>query len=501
MSTAFQQAFEGKWQNPHLSGLGVQEYFYDSNKTVTDADQVAIATKGEEVQSPFKKAVSHVTEKVREDHGSLLAHALVDISEREALRQAIHKIVLDEKVVVPDLDSKDLAKQLVDEIAGLGPIESFMSDDTVTEVMINGPKIIYIEQNGKQQRTNVTFEDEEHLTRYVRKMLNLAGAVVNTSNPIVDARLPNIRINVVIPPVARLGTTVTIRKFPPLNLSIEEMIRNGQGTEEMFELLDLCVQGGANIFIAGPTGSGKTTLLKVLAGFIPDLERTLSIEDTEEGRLYELYPDKHFVPLECRFTDKDETNIDMARLLKSALRMYPYRLIVGEVRGPEANIMIESFNTGHDGSFATGHANGAVQALRRIMQMILRAGLQVSAEMIMETVCSAINIVVFQKKLKDGTRRITEIIEVRGSENGHPIIQNIYAYRESVGKFVRNKNGFISKDLADRMVLRRITREGLEKWVRKEDLDVIFDEHDDQHFELPVVGADLVSGDKETPIE
>jgi len=306
--------------------------------------------------------------------------------------------VVEKNLQIPGFTLQQIVGMLMDEIVGLGPLQSLMSNNDITEIVVNGPFEVRIQKDGQWHLLEgVRFESEEHLQLIARKILNLADSTVTLAQPIVDARLPDARVNVSIPPVARVGTTINIRKFPPLNLTEEAMIESGLLTEEMLDLLKILVKGAANIIVAGATGSGKTTLLKRLAEYIPDNLRILTIEDTEEMRLKSLYPHKHIVSFECRHTNNEETNIDMARLLKNALRQTPDRIITGEVRGPEAYIMIEAMNTGHDGGITTLHANSAADAIKRLVQMTLRSGLQLTPELIGQMIADVIDIVIFQR--------------------------------------------------------------------------------------------------------
>lgn len=426
-----------------------------------------------------QEAVNKVREYVSLEHPDVLGRAFFHEKDRLELEQKIRQYVLTEKISTQGLSFSELIKRLLDEIVGLGPLEELMKDMRYTEIMVNGPDEIYVESSNGQEKVDVRFDDEAHVQAIARKMLNLAGASVNIANPIVDARLPDSRINIVIPPVARNGTTITIRKFPPLNLSEDAMINGGLLTKEMLDFLKVVIKGAANIIVVGATGSGKTTLIKRLCEYIPEgdgireAERILTIEDTEELRLKALYPNKHIVSLECRYTDDAKTNVDMGKLLHTILRMKPNRILVGEVRGPEAYIMIEALNTGHSGGLTSLHANNARDSIRRLIQMILRSGLPLGPEVIGDMVTDTIDIVVFQSKMKDGSRRITEIAEVLRYDHPRPVIQHIFKYRvtgvEPNGKLTgyheRHQDGYITKELATRLLGRGVKKEEILPWL------------------------------------
>jgi len=420
-------------------------------------------------------ATKFIRERLALDHGHDLARAFFNADVRKKMENVIRQYILEHKLFVDGMNYKEQAKFMIDDIAGLGPIEPFMKDDTITEVMINGPKEVYVERLGVKELTDVRFDDDEHVQSVARKMLNLAGATVTTANPICDARLPDSRINIVIPPVARNGTIITIRKYPPVNMSEEKMYESGMITQEMFECLKLLIRGGANILVAGGTGAGKTTLIKRLAQEIPDWERTLTIEDTEELRLKVLYPNKHIISLECRPTDNEETNIDLAKLLKSSLRMYPTRIIVGEVRSTEALLMIEALNTGHDGGMSSLHSNSAPDAVTRVVQMIQRNGLSLSQNAIGKQVATAIDIVIFQEKMIDGSRRVKEIVEITGYKNEEPEFNHLYEFKVTdmdddgkiVGEHKASENCYFSDKLINKLISKGVKKELLQKWTKE----------------------------------
>lgn len=436
-----------------------------------------IETGGVQVRAELKnKIVADVRDHLVLGHRQTLGRAIMDQSAKNELQRIIRDYVVEKNLQIPGFTLQQIVGMLMDEIVGLGPLQGLMSDDKITEIVVNGPYEVRIQKDGQWHLLEgVRFESEDHLQLVARKILNLADATVTLAQPIVDARLPEARVNVSIPPVARVGTTINIRKFPPLNLTEEAMIKTGLLTGEMLELLKILVKGAANIIVAGATGSGKTTLLKRLAEYIPDNLRILTIEDTEEMRLKSLYPHKHVVSYECRHTNNEETNIDMARLLKNSLRQTPDRIITGEVRGPEAYIMIEAMNTGHDGGITTLHANNAADAIKRLVQMTLRSGLQLTPELIGQMIADVIDIVIFQRRLLNGQRVIQEIVEVRGYENGRAVVQPLFEYHLEEteegkilgGRHIRHESGYISKELANKLMMNGVTRQELKGWVQE----------------------------------
>ncbi|MDH6372925.1 pilus assembly protein CpaF [Paenibacillus sp. PastF-3] len=497
MSTVDEKALvEGNEQN-NLSTVdektlvegNEQNNFYDALQTTEEYMEVMQNPTGSKVTAERAidaivntDAITKVRERLVLEHGNDLARAFFDKEMRNVMEKQIMRIIIDQKLNMDKMSSKEMAKYMCDEIIGLGPIEELMKDNSITEIMINGPKEIYIDKVGLGiTLTNLKFDDEDHLLAMAKKMLNMAGATVNEASPIVDARLPDTRINIVIAPVSRNGTTITIRKYPPINMSEEKMIETGLCTKEMFDSLKVLIRGGANILIVGGTGAGKTTIIKRLCEEIPDRERTLTIEDTEELRLKQLYPLKHFISVECRLTDKPETTIDLGKLLKNALRQYPSRIIVGEVRSAEALDMVEILNTGHDGGLSSLHANSAKDGVMRLLQMILRNGLPLDPDIIGQMVATAIDIIVYVEKKVDGTRRITEVIEVLGYKNNQPLVNDLYKFEDIdvefdenqkikiIGRHIKGENCVFSKPLIAKLVKKGVSRDELRMWMREDD--------------------------------
>ncbi len=342
----------------------------------------------------------------------------LDLSHTEELRAMIEEkfdaVLAEDHIVLSRLERQRLFEQIVAEILGYGPLEPLLRDDTITEIMVNGPKKVYIERNGKIERTNVVFEDDEHLMRIIERIVAPLGRRVDESMPYVDARLPDgSRVNIVIPPISLIGPVVTIRKFYRTPLTVEDLIRLGSATPEVMEFLKACVQAKINIVVSGGTGSGKTTLLNILSGFIPEGERIITIENAAELQLRQ----EHVVTLETRPPNiEGKGEITMRDLVINALRMRPDRIIVGECRGGEAFDMLQAMNTGHEGSMTTIHANSPRDALARLENMVLMAGTDLPHRAIREQIAMAIDLIVQTARMRDGSRKIVSVTEIQRME-------------------------------------------------------------------------------------
>ncbi len=338
--------------------------------------------------------------------------------QREVLRPQVEEMLLEQSsrdgVELGRDEHERMLEDLLDEILGLGPIEELLDDPEVTEVMINGYDTIFVERDGRLQLTNVSYNDEEHLAEMIQRIVAPLGRRVDETSPYVDARLPDgSRVNIVVPPLALNGGTVTIRKFAEDPLTIEDLIDFGTLTESMAEFLRGCVDGALNIVVSGGTGSGKTTTLNCLSGFIPNEERIVTIEDSAELQLQK----EHWVRMETRPANiEGEGEVTMRELVKNSLRMRPDRVVVGECRGAEALDMLQAMNTGHDGSLTTLHANNPREALSRLETLVMMAGMELPQKAIREQISSAIDLVVQQARLRDGSRKITQITEIQGME-------------------------------------------------------------------------------------
>ncbi|MBQ6297315.1 MAG: CpaF family protein [Selenomonadaceae bacterium] len=319
-----------------------------------------------------------------------------------------------------------LVDDISNELLGLGPLEPLLQNDTITEIMVNGPKQIFIEQKGKLKLTDVHFYDNAHLMNIIERILTPLGRRVDESSPLVDARLADgSRVNIIIPPLSLVGPTITIRKFSKKALSIQDLVNFGTLSEDMAVFLDACVRARLNILVSGGTGSGKTTTLNVLSSFIPATDRIVTIEDAAELRLQQT----HVVTLESRPPNLEGNGaITIRDLVRNALRMRPDRIIVGEVRSGEALDMLQAMNTGHDGSLTTAHANTPRDVLSRLETMVLMAGMELPVRAVRTQVSSAIDLILQQSRIRDGTRKITYITEVQGMEGDTIVLQDLFRY-------------------------------------------------------------------------
>jgi pilus assembly protein CpaF len=322
-----------------------------------------------------------------------------------------------------------LIEAMVHEVTGFGPLEPFLLDETVTEVMVNGPDHIYIERDGKIQRVDIVFQNDEHVRRIIDRIITPMGRRIDESSPRVDARLPDgSRVNAVIAPLSLVGPVITVRKFSATPYTVEDLTRFGTATPEMFDFLKACVEARLNVFVSGGTGSGKTTTLNVLSSFIPEEERIITIEDAAELQLRQT----HVVTLESRPPNlESEGEITIRDLLRNALHMRPDRIIVGECRAGEALDMLQAMTTGQDGSLSTGHANSPRDMLRRIETMVLMAGYELPLRAIREQIASAVDLIVHTARLKDGSRKIVNITEVYGIEDDEILTQDVFAFEQT----------------------------------------------------------------------
>ncbi len=348
---------------------------------------------------------------------------------RRQIEELFGRIADEEGMALTRAERVRMLEQITDEILGLGPLEPLLRDETITEVMVNGPQQVYIEREGRLELTNVTFQNDEHVMKIIQRIIAPIGRRVDESSPMVDARLADgSRVNAIIPPLSLVGPVITIRKFSATPFTVEDLIRFGTATPEMFEFLEACVHARLNIFVAGGTGSGKTTMLNILSSFIPDDERIVTIEDAAELQLRQ----EHVVTLEARPSNiEGKGAVPIRELVRNALRMRPDRIIVGECRSAEALDMLQAMNTGHDGSMSTGHANTPRDMLSRLETMVLMAGMDLPLKAIREQIASAVDLIVHQNRLKDGTRKIVNITEVQGMEGDVIVMQDIFVFEQT----------------------------------------------------------------------
>jgi len=347
---------------------------------------------------------------------------------RRQIEELFNRIVEDEGLALTRAERVRMLEQITDEIIGLGPLEPLLRDESITEIMVNGPRQIYIERAGKLEMTNVAFQNDDHVMRIIDRIIAPIGRRIDESSPMVDARLTDgSRINAIIPPLSLVGPVLTVRKFATSPLTVEDLIRFGTATPEMFDFLKASVQARLNVFVSGGTGSGKTTTLNVLSSFIPNDERIITIEDAAELQLRQ----EHVVTLEARPPNIEGRGaIPIRELVRNALRMRPDRIIVGEVRSGEALDMLQAMNTGHDGSMSTGHANNPRDMLHRLETMVLMAGVDLPLRAIREQIAAAVDLIVHTARLKDGSRKVIAITEVQGMEGDVIVMQDVFTWEQ-----------------------------------------------------------------------
>ena len=345
--------------------------------------------------------------------------------------QELGRVIESEEVPLTPAERARLVAELTDDVLGYGAIERYLADPSVTEVMVNSIDGVYIERNGKLERTDARYLSEDQLRQVIDRIVSHVGRRVDESSPMVDARLPDgSRVNAIIPPLAVDGPILTIRKFSPTAYGADDLVANGTMSEEIVDLVSACVAGRLNILVSGGTGTGKTTLLNVLSSFIPDSDRVITIEDAVELRLHQ----RHVIRLESRPPNiEGKGQVGIRDLVRNSLRMRPDRIIVGEVRGAEALDMLQAMNTGHEGSLSTLHANSPRDALSRLETMVLMAGMDLPMRAIREQVASALDLIVHLTRLRDGTRRVTQITEVNGMEGDIITLTDLYTFDYAAG--------------------------------------------------------------------
>lgn len=364
---------------------------------------------------------------------NLLVNELVQIVNRVASKSGTY---------LTSADTLVMAEIVADEIEGYGPLRDLMADDTVNDILVNGPNDIWVERAGILEKTNKEFVSNEQLTDIAKRLVSRVGRRIDDGSPLVDSRLPDgSRLNVVIAPIALDGTSISIRKFSKNKKTLQELVNFGSMTREMANFLIIASRSRVNIIVSGGTGSGKTTLLNALSNYISHTERVITLEDTAELRLEQ----PHVVRLETRLAGVERTGeVSMQDLVINALRMRPERIIVGECRGAEAFQMLQAMNTGHDGSMSTLHANSPRDATSRLESMVMMSNASLPLEAIRRNIASAVNIIVQASRLNDGSRKIMNITEIMGMENGQIVLQDIFSYKAS--KY-RDKNGKIVGNL------------------------------------------------------
>jgi pilus assembly protein CpaF len=397
-------------------------------------------------RDPFSELKNRVHLAVIGDLGPQLFNVSMEPNAlRERVTNDIRTHLAREQGISRD-DRERVAAEIADDILGHGPLERLLADESVTEIMVNGPYDVWVERQGRLYETTVRFNDDSHLRRIINKIVAQVGRRIDESSPLVDARLPDgSRVNAVIPPLSLSGPLVTIRKFSKKRLDMSDLIRLGTLSTETVEFLQRCILAELNVLISGGTGSGKTTLLNALSTAIPDADRIVTIEDAAELRLNQ----RHVLRLEARPKNiEGEGEIPIRELVRNSLRMRPDRIIVGEVRGPEALDMLQAMNTGHDGSLSTVHANTPRDALSRVETMVLMAGYDLPVRAIRQQVASALDLIVHLERLEDGSRRVTAITEVGRMESEVITLQDVFEFK-------------VEEVTSDRVVVGRLRSTGL----------------------------------------
>lgn len=354
---------------------------------------------------------------------------MTDADLKAYLRRSVERVVSDAQLIIGSDDLARLVNDIQNEITGFGPLEVLLKDPTVSDILVNSAKSVFVERKGRLEKTKVRFDSDDHLLKIIEKIVGKVGRRIDESSPMVDARLPDgSRFNAIIPPLALDGPVVSIRKFSEVPLKISNLVEYGSLTNEMATVITSLVKAKTNILVAGGTGSGKTTLLNILSGFIPEYERIVTIEDAAELRLQQ----PHVVRLETRPANLEgKGEIDQRALIKNALRMRPDRIIVGEVRGAEVLDMLQAMNTGHEGSITTIHANTARDTITRLENMVGLAGLQVGLKALRQQIVAAISVVIHAARMSDGKRKVTGIHEITGMEGDMVTMQEIFKFEQT----------------------------------------------------------------------
>lgn len=345
------------------------------------------------------------------------------------IKTRLDEVYVQTKVNLPQDLRKQIYEEILDELTGFGPIQPLLEDPEISEVMVNGPKKVYVEKNGKLMKSPITFDDDAHVLRIIDRIVLPLGRRVDSDSPTVDARLPDgSRVNAVVQPVAIDGPSITIRKFKKDKLSIQQLIDFGSLTPNMAEFIRACVISRLNIVISGGTGSGKTTLLNVLSGYIPEEERIITIEDAAELQLQQ----DHVMRMETKTANTDGRGaVTIRDLVRNSLRMRPDRIVVGEVRAGEALDMLQAMNTGHDGSLTTVHANSPRDAISRLETLVLMAGMDLPLKVVRQQISSAVDLIIQQTRLKDGARKVTAITEVVGMEGDTVVLTDVFKFEQT----------------------------------------------------------------------
>lgn len=437
--------------------MSLRQMYQDEKKGIIDYKPVAKKDSG------FKSgpSVKNIVHKKLLDQVDLAAMEKMSATDLKGyLKIGVEKIVADEDILVNEADLSRLVYEIQNEVLGLGPLEPLLADPTISDILVNSAKKVFVERRGKLEQVDVEFDDNAHLQKIIEKIVSRVGRRIDESSPMVDARLPDgSRVNAVIPPLALDGPSLSIRRFSEIPLGMPDLIKFGALTEQMALFLAAIVKAKTNILISGGTGSGKTTLLNILSGYIPDDERIVTIEDAAELRLQQ----PHVVRLETRPANVEgKGEIDQRTLVKNSLRMRPDRVVIGEIRGIEVLDMLQAMNTGHEGSITTVHANTARDAMVRLENMVGMAGVAVVQKSLRQQIASAISIVIQASRLSDGKRKIMSISEVEGMEGDVITMQDIFKFQQTgvgmdgsvLGKFLPTG---VRPRIADKLATRGAT--------------------------------------------
>jgi len=417
-------------RGPARTGLPTQftSPHSDRQSVVSTADLESATNVGTALAGLKKRAGEALFERMS---SRLADPTLSEDDLRKAAREELSQVIDAEQVPLTPEERRRLIREIGDDVLGYGPLQAFLDDESVTEIMVNRADQIYVERAGQLHLTDSSFATDAHLRRVIEQIVSRVGRRIDESSPMVDARLEDgSRVNAVIPPLAVNGASLTIRKFSRIPLTVQNLITYGTLSPEMAELLEACVKARLNILVTGGTGTGKTTLLNVLSGFLPAEDRIVTIEDAVELQLQQ----QHVVRLESRQPNiEGRGEVSIRDLLRNSLRMRPDRIIVGEVRGGESLDMLQAMNTGHDGSISTVHANSPRDAVSRLETLVLMAGMDLPLRAIREQIASALNLIVHLSRLRDGTRRVTHVTEVQGMEGEIVTLQDAFAFDYSAG--------------------------------------------------------------------
>jgi len=426
---------------------------------LTNADKEKKTNKEEKKDKYEDLKIRVHKEVIEEMDKDIKKNNLIGAQFEDSVKDMVKNILDRDAGFLPHSERQNVALEIINEVIGLGPLESLINDETVSEIMVNSPKQVYVEKKGRLVLTDIVFRDNNHVLHIIDKIVSPIGRRIDESMPMVDARLPDgSRVNAIIPPLALKGPSITIRKFSKDPLKINDLIRFGTLTPNMARFLEACVKSKLNIVISGGTGSGKTTALNVLSSFIPNDERIVTVEDAAELQLNQ----DHVITLETRAANiEGKGAITMRDLVKNSLRMRPDRIVVGEVRSGEALDMLQAMNTGHDGSLTTGHANTPRDMLSRLETMVLMSGMDLPVRAIREQIASAVDLIVQQSRLRDGSRKITHITEVVGMEGDTVVLQDIFTFNQ---KGIDTKGDIIGEHRATGIVpkfLSQLDEEGI----------------------------------------